>query len=732
MNNKYYKKLDVVRLFSCISILLYHVGILKGGYLAVCTFFVLSGYLAVTSGFRKEKFSFKDYYLSRIKKIYVPLLIVVFISIASVFMITNINWINLKPETTSILFGYNNYWQLNANLDYFVRYISSPFMHLWYISILIQFEIVFPILFIVLKKIGEKVNKLVPCIILIILGLISYWLFYKTITEGNIMLAYYSTFTRLFSLLFGLLLGFIHEYYQVSIFKNKKVDKLLFFVYIFILMIIFILVDVKSYFFNYAMITVTLITMRLIDYGTCDINEKNIFDKIVSYFSSMSYEIYLVQYPVIFLFQKVNLFYFVKILLIVIITLFISFIIHSSINIRKRDELKILKIILLFVLALFSSVGLYKYITAKDYTKDMKKLEEELAKNRLVIKDRQKEYDKKEQKEKDEWEEFLSKLDNSVKEIGEIVKNLSIVGIGDSIMEMAINDLYNQFPNGYFDAKVNRTEHQAADILIDFKNRGILKDIVLLNLGTNGDCSQNCKDELMKIIGDRKVFWVNATNPDYESFNPGLDTLAKRYDNVHIVDWVSVAKKNPEYLYHDRVHPTVKGSKVYVETIYKAIYEEYLKEFNEQKEKKIKEHEDMEKRKITFIGNDLLLGIYDYLQKDYNESEFIIDEDFNYQSLIKIINNKINDKNLSYNIVLVFDKNAKLNDNKYKELIELCNEYNLYIVNIDNSMLLDKGNVINFYDEINNNNNYIEFDNIHLTDKGNAALAKSITSYIKK
>lgn len=732
MNNKYYKKLDVVRLFSCISILLYHVGILKGGYLAVCTFFVLSGYLAVISGFRKEKFSFKDYYLSRIKKIYVPLLIVVFISIASVFMITNINWINLKPETTSILFGYNNYWQLNANLDYFVRHISSPFMHLWYISILIQFEIVFPILFIVLKKIGEKVNKLVPCIILIILGLISYWLFYKTITEGNIMLAYYSTFTRLFSLLFGLLLGFIHEYYQVSIFKNKKVDKLLFFVYIFILMIIFILVDVKSYFFNYAMITVTLITMRLIDYGTCDINEKNIFDKIVSYFSSMSYEIYLVQYPVIFLFQKVNLVYFVKILLIVIITLFISFIIHSSINIRKRDELKILKIILLFVLSLFSSVGLYKYITAKDYTKDMKKLEEELAKNRLVIKDRQKEYDKKEQKEKDEWEEFLSKLDNSEKEIGEIVKNLSIVGIGDSIMEMAVNDLYNQFPNGYFDAKVNRTEHQAADILIDFKNRGILKDIVLLNLGTNGDCSQNCKAKLMKIIGDRKVFWVNATNPDYESFNPGLETLAKRYDNVHIVDWVSVAKKNPEYLYHDRVHPTVKGSKVYVETIYKAIYEEYLKEFNEQKEKKIKEHEDMEKRKITFIGNDLLLGIYDYLQKDYNESEFIIDEDFNYQSLIKIINNKINDKNLSYNIVLVFDKNAKLNDNKYQKLIELCNEYNLYIVNIDNSMLLDKGNVINFYDEINNNNNYIEFDNIHLTDKGNAALAKVIANYIKK
>ena len=54
--NKYYKRLDIIRIFSCIAILFYHLGILKGGYLAVCTFFVLSGYLAVTTSFKKDKF----------------------------------------------------------------------------------------------------------------------------------------------------------------------------------------------------------------------------------------------------------------------------------------------------------------------------------------------------------------------------------------------------------------------------------------------------------------------------------------------------------------------------------------------------------------------------------------------------------------------------------------------------------------------------------------------------
>ena len=51
---KYYKRLDIIRLISCIAILLFHMNILKGGFLAVCTFFVLSGYLSCVSAFKKE------------------------------------------------------------------------------------------------------------------------------------------------------------------------------------------------------------------------------------------------------------------------------------------------------------------------------------------------------------------------------------------------------------------------------------------------------------------------------------------------------------------------------------------------------------------------------------------------------------------------------------------------------------------------------------------------------
>ena len=161
MKNKktYYQKLDIIRVLSCIAVFLYHLNILKGGFLAVCVFFTLSGYLSCISSLQKEKFSIKEYYISRIKKIYIPLFIIVMITIATLTLFPDINWLNLKPETTSVLLGYNNFWQLNANLDYFTRHISSPFMHMWYIAILLQFELFFPIAFLILKNIGEKLGK---------------------------------------------------------------------------------------------------------------------------------------------------------------------------------------------------------------------------------------------------------------------------------------------------------------------------------------------------------------------------------------------------------------------------------------------------------------------------------------------------------------------------------------------------------------------------------------------
>ena len=173
-------------------------------------------------------------------------------------------------------------------------------MHLWYISILFQFYLIFPFIFIFLKKIGDKVKKIIPCILLALLTLGFSIYFYYNSLNGNMMNTYYDTFSRAFSIFAGLLVCFIHHYYKpfmCSFMKNKVWTKIIFFIYVSILILMSVFVDSSSSYFAISMLATTLITLRLLDYASI-IKKDNytLKDKIIKYLSSISYEIYLFSY----------------------------------------------------------------------------------------------------------------------------------------------------------------------------------------------------------------------------------------------------------------------------------------------------------------------------------------------------------------------------------------------------------------------------------------------------
>ena len=725
MKKIHYNKIDIIRAFACLCILLYHLDILKSGYLAVCTFFVLNGFFSLKVYLKREHFSIKEYYLTKLKKIYLPLIIVTFLAVGIISLIPNIAWINLKRETTSVIFCYNNYYQLISNVNYFTKNISSPFTHLWYMAIILQLELIMPFIIKNLRKI-KKGKKFIPCIVFLSIAFISYIYFFICIITNNLMLAYYGTFARLFSIAFGLLLGYIHTFYYSKIVINKKYANYIFYIYLLILFILFLFTNTNPWFISISMLLTTFISIRLIDYATISVKGKIHLEKYIVTISKISYEIYLIQYPIIFIFRSINISTYLKILIIIIITLILSYIINKVLNKEYKEKKQIFIYIIIYLLTIF---GFFKYVTGHDYSNEIRILENELEQNRLLMEKRQKELENNKNEATNEWNNILTEFENNEKKLEEMITNMHIVGIGDSILLGASNELYEKFPNGYFDGKVNRTEHQAIAILKELEEKNLLDDVILFNLGTNGNCSKKCKDEIMNAVGDRKVFWVNATNPDYATFNPTLEEFASKYPNVYIIDWASIAKDHPEYLAYDKVHPTSIGRKVYANSIYDAIYQVFLNEFNKQKEEKIKEHENNLKKKITFIGNDLLLGIYDNIQEIYNEANFIIKKDFNYNSLLKTINDKKNNNELFYNIVLVFDNSLKLTNNEYQELIDILNDYNIFIIDINNKVKIAKQNVkvINFYNEI-DENNYMTIDKIHLNKDGNIALETIIKS----
>lgn len=573
---KNFKRLDYIRIIALIMVFLYHLKIVKGGFLAVCTFFTLTGYLGCMSALKDPKFSIKAYYINRLKRIYIPLIIVVSSTII-IDKILSINWVNLKPETTSVILGYNNFWQLHANLDYFTRHVNSPFMHLWYISILMQFELVFPITFLIVKKLDKIINKNISIIIVFFLTITSTAFFYHMSKTQDIMLVYYNTIARSFSIFWGICLALIQYYYDNRFSRKlKKYNKLIFMSYSLILIILCLYTTSEKENYAIFMIITTIITTRLIKYSTI---KKKIIEKptkIVNLLARSSYEIYLVQYPIIFFMQNVAINNDLKSFVIIGLTLIISCFLHLVINKKLKNKSKqAMKIIIFAIIIVIGSITI---ITEKDHSAEMQELEDKLNENLRIIEEKNKDLMnlaniETVEVQSTEVTENNKEIDETQK--AEQISKLKIVGVGDSVLLGSVDALYAKFPNGYFDGKVSRTIKGAEDVLTDLINRGILGDIVVLNLANNGDYSDARNKELMELLGNRKIYWMNAVGADDPQFNSRFKEFASNYSNIHIVEWDVISKNHPEYFYADGIHLKGDGAVAYANAIYEAIYNDY-------------------------------------------------------------------------------------------------------------------------------------------------------------
>jgi len=301
----------------------------------------------------------------------------------------------------------------------------------------------------------------------------------------------------------------------------------------------------------------------------------------------------------------------------------------------------------------------------------------------------------------------------------------------------AVNNLYEAFPNGYFDAQISRTAWVAHGILSSLKRNNMLGDIVILNLGANGDCSIDCKKEIIEECEDRHIFWLTVTNDKDVNVNKELFKLSKKYDNVHIIDWETISKDHIEYFFADGIHLTGTGREVYTKAIYDSIYNVYLEDYKNKKEELMNKHEEKQKNKITFYGNDILLNIYDDIQENFLTSQFNINKEYNYELLKSEIEKSIENDLLTNKIVFSLDNLSKLNSSDYKNLIDLCSDKEVYVValtqkNYKDLSKIENIKIINFYEEIQKHSEYLMVDGIHLTEEGNKALSEMLKKNIKQ
>ena len=261
------------------------------------------------------------------------------------------------------------------------------------------------------------------------------------------------------------------------------------------------------------------------------------------------------------------------------------------------------------------------------------------------------------------------------------------------------------------------------------KNRGALGNVVILALSTNGDYVEKRNRNLMELLEDRQVYWINSYGADDPRFNDRFKEFAVDYSNLHIVDWYSLGAQHPEYFYADGIHVKGAGINAYAELVYNTIYENYLAEYQTKKAQMLEQYENEKKNKITFYGNDLLINSFTLIKDNFEKTSFNVNTDYDFNTLYNELKEKKEANTLENKIVLMFDRSANISADGYKKILDLCNGHEIYICDTSGKDLVfpfQSVNIIDFYSEILKNNDYILSDKVHLTKKGNEALAEMI------
>lgn len=217
----YRADIDGLRAVAILSVVAYHAfpAWVKGGFVGVDVFFVISGFLISTIIFGsldKDAFSFKEFYARRIKRIFPALIMVMTACYA-------LGWFVLLPDEYKQLgkhiaagagFVSNLFlWQEAGYFDSAAE--SKPMLHLWSLGIEEQFYIVWPLLLFLTWK--RRFNLLLFTIAIIAIS------FAVNISKvhSDAVQAFYSPVSRFWELMIGSALAYL-TLHKVSLWNWAK------------------------------------------------------------------------------------------------------------------------------------------------------------------------------------------------------------------------------------------------------------------------------------------------------------------------------------------------------------------------------------------------------------------------------------------------------------------------------------------------------------------------------
>lgn len=598
---KYIKEIDGLRALAVIMVLAYHLKMpfAKSGLLGVTVFFVISGYLITGILINEIEESggvdLKNFWLRRIRRLLPAVLSMAVVMIFVSAVVNRVVFTKGCNDLLSAVFGYNNWWQIFRKVSYFENAgAPSPFTHCWSLAIETQFYLIYPILLILLSKARNR-GKIFAAVtaVLAMISVVLMGVLYSP--DGDPSRVYYGTDTRAFSLLIGALAAIQKEYHIIKVKLQGKLWAVIGSISVLILIGMMMLISSYSSFLYYGGQAIVSVLAAFVVYAvTVSRSLLNIIlgSSILKWIGDRSYSIYLWHYPIIVLMSGGKRAAWWIVILEVVLSVgfaelsyrfietpvrhgiigeYIGIINSRPRNRRERHRqiqvarrsLKAMAAVLATGLALSLCIAFVPKKTTLDTVAKREKKATEVTKltNQKL----------KEQKAK---AKKTAKTSKSTMTDEELLKNVQMLLIGDSITVDVTDYFYKVLSNSISDTKIGRSTLTGVKVFDEYQTQKKWDgDGVIFALGTNGPMYDTL-GRIRQKVGDKPLFLttVHAPKEDFESSNnEEIRKFVKEHEHTYLIDWYTASADHPEYFDQDDTHLLPKGAEAYAQCIKDAV-----------------------------------------------------------------------------------------------------------------------------------------------------------------
>jgi peptidoglycan/LPS O-acetylase OafA/YrhL len=201
--------IDGLRAIAVLAVVAFHASKrIPGGFIGVDVFFVISGFLIssiILNGLKHDSFSFIDFYVRRIRRIFPALILVLSTSWL-------LGWFILEPEAYALLgkhmlagAGFASNILLWSESGYFDPDASlKPLLHLWSLGIEEQFYLVWPVILFFAAKGRQKIYVWIVAVLAVSFA-INIWG-----VDRDPVATFYLPLSRFWELLVGAALAYVN------------------------------------------------------------------------------------------------------------------------------------------------------------------------------------------------------------------------------------------------------------------------------------------------------------------------------------------------------------------------------------------------------------------------------------------------------------------------------------------------------------------------------------------